>query len=101
VNSCPDNKRHIAIGCGALTPLFIFIEEFKADLAVCSDDGFTYGRDGAFAIDTEFPVVIANHPVSEEYGFKLMAEHPVKAFPQVPVHHIPQRCMYRTISAPA
>ena len=93
--------KRIAIGCGAITPMFHFIEELKADMAVCSDDGFTYWRDGAFAIDSGFPVVIINHPVTEEHGLILLAEHLRKAFPRVPVHHIPQRCMFKTINAPA
>ena len=89
----------IVIGCGAITPMFDFIEEFNADMAICSDDGFTYWRDGAFAVDTGFPVVIVNHPVTEEHGMKLLAARLKGAFPQVPVHHIPQNCMYKVFTA--
>ncbi|HUU29168.1 MAG TPA: Nif3-like dinuclear metal center hexameric protein [archaeon] len=97
----PEDKAvyRIAIGCGAGTPMFQFIEELKADMAVCTDDGFTYWREGAFAIDSNYPVAIVNHPVSEEYGVQLLAEHLAQVFPQVPVHHIPQRCMYKVFNA--
>ncbi|MGW8179162.1 MAG: hypothetical protein ACWGQW_10410, partial [bacterium] len=57
-----------------------------------------YWRDGAYAIDSEFPVAVVNHPVSEEYAMKLLAGHLRKSFPQVPVHHIPERCMYKLVS---
>lgn len=93
--------RRIVIGTGAITPMFHFIEELDADMAICSDDGFTYWRDGAFSIDSGFPVVVINHPATEEHGMILLAEHLRKAFPRVPVHHIPQRCMYKLIQAPA
>ena len=95
----PEKKsvRRIVLGTGAITPMFRFIENLDADLAICSDDGFVYWRDGAFAIDNDFPVVLVNHPVSEDHGMKLLAGHLSKVFPQIPVHHIPQRCMYKII----
>ncbi len=89
--------KRIAVGCGAATPYFRYLKELKADLAVCSDDGFTYWREGALAIDLGLPVIVVNHAVSEEYGMKLLADHLAQRFPQVPVKHIPQRCMYSLI----
>jgi len=87
----------IVLGTGAITPMFHFIKTMQADLAICTDDGFTYWRDGAFAIDSGFPVVLVNHPVSEEHGMQLLANHLASVFPQVPVHHVPQQCMYEII----
>ncbi len=97
----PEDKpvRRVVLGTGAITPMFHFIEKLAADMAICTDDDFTNWRDGAFAIDTGFPVAVVNHPVSEEYSMKLLAGHLSRKFPQVPVHHIPQRCMYRLITA--
>lgn len=89
----------VAIGYGAGTPYRHFITELKADLAICSDDGFKFWRDGALAIDLGLPVIIVNHPVTEENGMKLLADHLAEQFPSVPVKHIPQRCMYRLISS--
>ena len=96
----PENKRvnRVVLGTGAITPMFHFIEKLNADMAICTDDGFVYWRDGAYAIDSEFPVAVVNHPVSEEYAMKLLAGHLRKRFPQVPVHHIPERCMYKLVS---
>jgi putative NIF3 family GTP cyclohydrolase 1 type 2 len=87
----------VAIGCGAITPFLRFVREFKADLAICTDDGFTYWRDAAFAIDSGIPVIVVNHAVAELPGLMLLASHLRRRFPQVPVHAIPQRCMYRLI----
>jgi len=96
----PENKpvNRIVLGTGAITPMFQFIEKLAADMAICTDDGFTYWRDGAYAMDAGFPVAVVNHPVSEEYSMSLLARHLSEKFPQVPVHHIPQRCMYRLLT---
>ena len=89
----------VAIGTGAITPFLHFVERYKADLAICSDDGFVYWRDGALSIDMGIPVIIVNHAVSEIYGMKLLAEHLADKFPDVPVHFIPQSCMYQLVYA--
>ncbi len=89
----------LVLGCGAITPMFEFIEKLGAEMAICSDDGFTYWRDGAFAVDTGFPVAIVNHPLTEENGMKQLAFRLKQAFPSVPVHHIPQKCMYKVFTA--
>jgi hypothetical protein len=44
------------------------------------------------------PVIIVNHPVAEDSGMKLLAEHLKQKFPQVRVHHIPERCMNRVVA---
>jgi len=97
----PGEKRvhRIVLGTGAITPMFHFIENLAADMAICTDDGFTYWRDGAYAIDAGFPVAVVNHPVSEDYPMKLLADHLRARFPQVPVHNILQRCMYTLVTA--
>ena len=72
--------------------------DLKADIAVCSDDGFNFWRDGSMAIDMQYPVIIVNHACSEEIGMQRLAEHLSEEFPQVAVHHIAQTCMFRTIT---
>jgi putative NIF3 family GTP cyclohydrolase 1 type 2 len=88
-----------AIGCGAITPFQQFLETYRADLAICTDDGFTYWQDGALALDMGIPVVIVNHPVAEDYSMKVLADHLSKKYPGLPVHYIPEGCMYRTVRA--
>ena len=93
----PPNKivRRVSIGTGAITPYLQCVERFAIDLAICTDDGIDYWRDGAFAIDAEIPIIVVNHAVSEEIGVHSLAEQLRRQFPAIPVHHIRQRCMYR------
>ncbi|HZQ05830.1 MAG TPA: Nif3-like dinuclear metal center hexameric protein [Anaerolineae bacterium] len=97
----PANKpiHRVALGTGALTPFRHFLDAYQCDLAICTDDGFTYWRDGALAIDLEIPVIVVNHAVSEIYGIQKLADHLAEKFSTIPVHHIPQTCMYQLVSA--
>ena len=88
------------IGTGAITPFLTFVHEYDADLAICSDDGISYWRDGAYAIDMDIPLIVVNHAVTEEAGMANLANHLQSQFPHVPVHHISQGCMYRLVAAP-
>ncbi len=97
----PDRKvSRAVIGTGAITPLFHYITEYEADLAICTDDGFTYWQHGAYAMDHDVPVIIVNHAVSEEMGMVNLAQHLAQQFPDIAVHHIPQGCMYTLVYAP-
>jgi putative NIF3 family GTP cyclohydrolase 1 type 2 len=87
----------VAIGTGAITPFMTLTEKYKADLVICVDDGIFYCFDGAYAIDTEIPMIVVNHAVSEEAGMINLAKHLQEKFPHIPVHHIPQRCMYQLV----
>jgi len=87
----------LAIGTGAITPLPHFLETYAADVAICTDDGFTYWHGGALAIDLGVPVIVVNHAVSEIHGMKRLADSLAKQFPAVPVHFIPQRCMFELV----
>ena len=87
----------VAIGTGAITPFLGFVSQFNIDLAICSDDGTTYWRDAAYAIDMDIPLIVVNHPVSEEAGMINLAKHLQAQFPDIPVHHIAEKCMYRLV----
>lgn len=99
----PEDKlvRSVAIGTGAITPFRYMVHDLGADIVISTDDGFSLWRDGSLAIDMGQPVIIVNHPCSEEIGIERLAEHLAQKFPQVPVHHIPQKCMFKIISAGA
>ena len=87
----------LCIGTGAITPFLTLIRDYQADLVICTDDGISHWRDAAFAIDMDIPMIVVNHPVSEEPGMINLADHLRAKFPHIPVHHIPQRCMFRLI----
>jgi len=82
------------LGTGAITPVLEMAAELQADAVITTDDGIDYWRDGALAIDLGIPIFVVNHPVSELAGVAALAEHLQMAFPGIPVHHIPQTCMY-------
>jgi len=91
--------RTVAIGTGAITSFRTMITDLKADLALCTDDGFTYWSDGAMAIDMGYSVIVVNHPCAEEIGMVQLANHLKEKYPAIPVHHIAQKCMFTTIRA--
>ena len=80
-------------------PTWNALERFGIDLAICTDDGIDYWRDGGFAIDMDIPIIVVNHMVSEEIGVQRLAETLSRQFPTIPVRHIKQRCMYRLVRA--
>lgn len=87
----------LALGTGAITPFTRFVETYDADIAICTDDGFTYWHAGTLAIDLGIPVIVVNHAVSEIPGVQSLARHLEISFPQVPVRYIPQGCMYELV----
>ncbi len=91
--------RSVAVGTGAITPFREMVSELQADLVICTDDGFSFWADGSLAIDMEYPVIVVNHPCSEEIGVRRLAGILAEKYPQVPVHHLPQTCMFRSITA--
>jgi len=88
----------VCIGTGVVTPLLKFIDDYQADLAICTDDGLVYWREAAFAIDMHLPVIVVNHAVSELAGIASLASRLQTQFPQLPVHYLPQKCMYRLVT---
>jgi hypothetical protein len=99
----PGEKRleSVALGTGAITPVLEMLTELEVDAVIATDDGIDYWRDGALAIDLDIPIFVVNHPVSELAGVAALAGHLQATFPDVPVHHIPQKCMYVMISPPS
>jgi putative NIF3 family GTP cyclohydrolase 1 type 2 len=91
--------RRIGIGTGAITPYRRMTVDLGVDAAICTDDGIDYWRDGALAIDGGVPLIVVNHPVAEEDGIVSLAETLREALAPLPVHHLPQRCMFRLVSA--
>ena len=96
----PESKlvRSVAVGTGAITPFRQMVHDLKADIVICTDDGFSFWRDGSLAIDMQYPVIVVNHPCSEEVGMRKLAEHLSTRFPQIPVHHVAQTCMFKAVT---
>jgi hypothetical protein len=87
----------LALGTGAITPFTRFVEAYGAGMALCSDDGFTYWREGGTALDLDIPVAVVNHAVSELPGMESLARHLQKRFPEIAMRYLPQRCMFTLV----
>jgi len=86
----------IAIGTGAITD-YREMHNMHADVILLTDDGTRLWESGQWAIDSDTPLIIVNHSTSEEPGMITLSRYIQKAFPDVPVIHIPVGCIYKTI----
>lgn len=87
----------VSIGTGAIISFLGCVQKYGINLAICTDDGIQYWRDGGYAIDMEIPIIVVNHHVSEEAGMVHLARRLQAQFPEIPIHHIPQRCMFTIV----
>jgi putative NIF3 family GTP cyclohydrolase 1 type 2 len=88
----------LGLGTGASTPFLNWIQKYRIDVALTTDDGTAYWRDAGYGIDMDVPLIVVNHLVSEEAGVMNLARHLQEHYPDIPVHHIAQRCMYTLVS---
>lgn len=91
--------RRLALGTGAITPFRQMISTYECDVALCSEDGFVYWRDGALAIDLGIPAIVVDHAVSEIYGIQKLAQMLAAKYPTIPVHFIRQQSMFQSVRA--
>ncbi len=91
--------RRVVIGTGAITPFLPLIHRYNAELVICTDDGFTYWRDAAYALDADLCAVVVNHAVSEVMGMRSLASVLETRFPRVPVTYCEEGCMFQTVAA--
>jgi len=85
----------IAVGTGAITNV-VQMTGLGADALIVTDDGIRFWQGGSWAIDAGIPLIVVNHATAEEWGMQSLARYLAEQFPQVPVRHLPQGCMYRT-----
>jgi putative NIF3 family GTP cyclohydrolase 1 type 2 len=71
--------------------------EAGADIGIMTDDGYSHVRMGVHANELDFPVIVLNHGVSEEWGIMNLAKYVQQTFQSIEVFHIPQYCPYRII----
>jgi putative NIF3 family GTP cyclohydrolase 1 type 2 len=93
---CGDPGRQVSrvgTGTGAITAP-AELQRLGADVGILTEDFFTHVRMGAHARELDFPFLVVNHGVSEEWGVANLAELLSKTFPELEIIHIPQRCPY-------
>jgi putative NIF3 family GTP cyclohydrolase 1 type 2 len=89
----------LCIGTGAMTPFNTYLEEYQADMGICTDDGMFHCFEGALAIDLGIPLLVVNHAVSEEPGIASLAAYLAWRYADIPVHHIPQGASYKNVAS--
>ena len=87
----------IATGTGVTTDPVKMIE-LGADAGIMTDDYYLHVRIGAHACELDFPTIIVNHGVSEEWGVRNLVQYIGRVFPAVEVFHIPQYCAYTVLT---
>ena len=87
----------VATGTGAIVNPFQ-MAELGADVGVVVDDYYTHVRMGVHARELGFPTITVNHGVAEEWGMEKLAAYLARAFPELEVFHIPQRCPYTVVT---
>ncbi len=86
----------VAIGCGAITHYQTMVE-LGADAIIGTDDGMNYWSGGAWCLDAGVSLVLVNHATAEEPGMINLTWYMGQQFPDVPIVHIPQGCMFTTV----
>ncbi len=96
--------RHLAIGTGAAcrVPAMAALrapDGVTPDALLVTDDGMSFWADGSWAIDRDIPLLVVNHATAEEWGMRSLAVYLRRQFPDVPVRHLSQGCLYQTVGA--
>lgn len=72
--------------------------ELGADVGILTDDYYRFVKMGSLAAELDFPTIIVNHGVSEEWGIKNLASYLRDKFSQIDVFYIKQYCPYKIIT---
>lgn len=93
----PDsNITRIAVGTGAITN-FRSMFSLEADVLLLTDDGTRLWESAVWSVDVGIPLILVNHATAEEPGMRNLAIYVKEMFP-VPVHFIPQGCLYGSVT---
>ena len=87
----------LGIGTGAIANPFKMVE-LGADALLCTDDPLHTTSELGWCLDMGVPVFVVNHATAEVTGIAHLATYVAQQFSDVPVEHLPQGCMYSTIS---
>ncbi len=87
----------VAIGTGAITDVVQMVG-LGADALIVTDDGIRYWKGGSWALDAGLPLLVVNHATAEEWGMQSLTRYLREQFPEVPIRHIPEGCMYRAFA---
>lgn len=87
----------IATGTGVCTDTAA-MKRLGADAAVITDDYYLYVRQGTLSEEMDFPTIMVNHNVAEEWAIKNLYEYIKSVFPFVEAIYYSQKCPYKIIT---
>lgn len=92
----PEEKEvtRLVVGTGAITNFRVMTQ--MGDVLLVTDDGTRLWESAQWSDDTKTPILIVNHATAEEPGVNALSEFLTEKL-SVPVHFIPQGCLYRSI----
>ena len=93
MNAIEKKISKIGTGTGSTADIVRF-KNAGADIGIMTDDGYSHVRMGVHANELDFPTIIVNHGVSEEWGIMNLVKYVQQIFPTLEVFHIPQYCPY-------
>lgn len=89
--------RRVATGTGVtVDPEKLW--DLCAEVGIITDDYYRHVRQGVHAQEMDFPTIIVNHGVSEEWGIMNLAKYIQNEFPNLKVHYIRQYCPYKIVA---
>ncbi|MFC1639382.1 Nif3-like dinuclear metal center hexameric protein [Gemmatimonadota bacterium] len=86
----------VATGTG-VTNKPVKMIELGANVGILTDDYYLHVRMGVHAGELDFPTIVVNHGVAEEWGIRNLAAYMRREFPELEVFHIPQYCPYTVL----
>jgi putative NIF3 family GTP cyclohydrolase 1 type 2 len=87
----------VGTGTGVCSDPFA-LRDLGADVGIMTDDYYRHVRQGIHADELDFPTIIVNHAVAEEWGIMNLSKYIQEQFPTLEVNHIPQYCPYQYLT---
>jgi len=73
------------------------VRKLGADVSIVVDDAYSSVRMGSHMRDLDYPLIVVNHGVAEEWAMENLSKHLRSTFPDIEVIHIPQYCTYEIV----
>ena len=97
ISGNPDKIVHsVATGTGCAHNIQN-VRSLGAEVSIVVDDAYNSVRLGSHMRDLDYPMIIVNHGVSEEWAVRNLAQHLRTVFPDVEVMYIPQYCAHKFV----
>ena len=73
------------------------VRNLGAEVSIVVNDKYNSVRLGSHMRDLDYPMIVVDHGVSEEWAVRNLSEHLASSFADVEVMYIPQYCTYEVV----